>query len=106
MTGMAGDSTTSSEEGSDPIVPNIAPNTYGERAHESASSKAEKLMAPMQPGDTHTSARRLSDIPSNRQADDWKPDEEEQNTSKPMLQAAQETVASALGGTSCGGWVR
>jgi hypothetical protein len=58
------------------------------------------------PGNTQASARRLSDIPSDRQAGDWKPDEEEQNTSKPMLQAAQETVASALGGTSRGGWVR
>lgn len=55
-------------------------------------------------GETRTPARKLSDIPPSRRRTDWKPEEEEQNTSKPMLQAAQETVARALGGTSRGGF--
>lgn len=54
-------------------------------------------------GETRTTTRRLSDIPSSREPRDWKPEEEEQNTRKPLLQGAQETVARALGGTSTGG---
>lgn len=54
-------------------------------------------------GETKTTTRRLSDIPPSGQPRDWKPDEEEQNTRKPMLQGAQETVARALGGASRGG---
>ncbi|RJE21554.1 hypothetical protein PHISCL_06099, partial [Aspergillus sclerotialis] len=102
MSGMAGDSVTSSEEASDPITPNIAPNTYYDRAKESASSVAEKLMAPIQPGETKTTTRRLSDIPSGRGRSDWTPAEEEQNKKKEqsMLESTGETVARALGGTS------
>ena len=60
------------------------------------------MQANSRKGQTQTTARRLSDIPTGRQRTDWRPDDEEQNKNKPMLQAAQETVARALGGTSRG----
>lgn len=51
-------------------------------------------------GDTQAPARRLSDIPSGRESGEGKGEEDERK--KPMLQSAQETVASALGGSSRG----
>ncbi|OJJ43151.1 hypothetical protein ASPZODRAFT_19842 [Penicilliopsis zonata CBS 506.65] len=75
------------------------------RSKESGSSVAERVSAALQPGDTKSTTRRLSDSPPGSRVKDWKEEkteEEERRRKKSMMQSAQETVAKALGGGAKG----
>ncbi|XHF96493.1 hypothetical protein AWENTII_000127 [Aspergillus wentii] len=88
-------------EEADPVPTTIETESLTNKSDESASSIAERVSAPMQPGDTKTPARRLSDVPGGMRAGAWESEEDEQR-GKGMLQAAQESVARALDGGSRG----
>ncbi|OJJ80159.1 uncharacterized protein ASPGLDRAFT_878368 [Aspergillus glaucus CBS 516.65] len=111
MPGMMGDN-QSPEEASDPITPTMQPESMASKARQSASSVAERIAAPLQPGDTTPTTRRMSDTPSTSRAhgegsgvdvgEGWSDVQAQKQEDKGMLQSAQEMVAKALGGGSRG----
>ncbi|KAL2007506.1 hypothetical protein VTN00DRAFT_8944 [Thermoascus crustaceus] len=100
MAGMPKEGTDSyAQEASDKITPTVHNQSAVERAKEKAGGMAERVKGALQPGDSKSTTRRLSDTPA-----ETNPQAAEQQGGKGMLQQAQETVAKALGGGSRGGW--
>ncbi|KAL2001040.1 hypothetical protein VTN02DRAFT_2316 [Thermoascus thermophilus] len=109
MAGFSKDSTDSyvqdpPPEASDKITPTVHNQSAVERAKEKAGGVAQRVRGALQPGDTKTTTRRLSDTPAetNPSATEQGQQGQQGQGGKGMLQQAQETVGKALGGTSRG----
>lgn len=108
----------------------MQPESMASKARQSASSVAERIAAPLQPGtpplssnqntkrdadktgDTTPTTRRMSDTPSTSRVhgkgsgvdvgEGWSDVQAQRQEDKGMMQSAQEMVAKALGGGSRG----